>query len=110
MTHGAVIIAVLGAAGALAGLVLVFLGIIVTTYQSYPGNVPDQIREGFRKDSILTLIPFVLGIISVCLSMVWLLLAHNNEVIYIVAIVFFIIQLAALLVAAGLVTRRVLWT
>jgi hypothetical protein len=110
MDHEGVIVTVLGAAGALAGLILVFLGIVVTTYQSYEGAVPAAIRNGFRQDAVLTLIPFTLGIACVCLSAVWLLLSKNNETLYIASIVVFFIQLATLLLAAGLVTRRVLWT
>jgi hypothetical protein len=110
MAHGDVIITVLGAAAVLAGLVLVFLGIVVTTFQSYPGNIDDALRSGFRQDSILTLIPFVLGVACVCLSAVWLLLPENNESIYVAAVAAFFFQLASLLLAAVLVTRRVLWT
>lgn len=109
VAHKDVIITVLGAAGALAGLVLVFLGIVVTTFQSYPGDVDNEIRNGFRQDSILTLIPFVLGIACVCLSVGWLLLSRNNEVLYVAAVLVFFVQLASLLLAAGLVTWRVLW-
>jgi hypothetical protein len=110
MSHEDVITTVLAAAGGLAGLVLVFLGMVVTTYQSYPGNVPDSVRTKFRENSILTLLPFLLGIVCVCLSTVWLLLSQNNENLYLAAVVSFFAQLASLLLAAGLVTRRVLWT
>ncbi len=110
MGHEDVIITVLGAAGALAGLILVFLGIVVTTYQSYSGAVPADIRNGFRQDAVLTLIPFTLGIACVCLSAVWLLLSKNNEPLFVASLVVFFVQLATLLLAAGLVTWRVLWT
>jgi hypothetical protein len=108
--HEDVIITVLGAAAALAGLVLVFLGIVVTTYQGYPGDTPADVTLGFRQDAILTLVPFTLGVACVVLSTIWLLLAKNNQGLYIAAVVAFIIQLASLLLAAGLITRRVLWT
>jgi hypothetical protein len=110
MSHEDVITTVLAAAGGLAGLVLVFLGIVVTTYQSYSGAVPDVIRNKFRKNSILTLTPFALGIACVCVATVWLLLSKNNEDLYLAAVISFFAQLASLLIAAGLVTRSVLWT
>jgi hypothetical protein len=110
MSHEDVITTALAAAGGLAGLVLVFLGIVVTTYQTYPGDAGADILKGFRHDAILTLIPFTLGIVCVCISTVWLLLSKNNEGLYIAAVVSFFLQLASLLLAAGLVTRRVLWT
>jgi hypothetical protein len=110
MSHEDVVTTVLAAAGGLAGLVLVFLGIVVTTFQSYPGDATNQIRRGFRQDSILTLLPFVLGIACVCVSVVWLLLSKNNEPLYLAAVVTFFVQLGSLLLAASLVTWRVLWT
>lgn len=110
MDHESVIIAVLGAAGALAGLILVFLGIVVTSYQSYGAAAPADIRNGFRQAAAVTLVPFTLGIACVCLSAVWLLLPKDNETLYIASAVVFFIQLATLVAAAGLVTWRVLWT
>jgi hypothetical protein len=109
VAHQDVIITVLGAAAGLAGLVLVFLGIVVSTYQSYPGDMPADVRSGMRQDSILTLVPFTLGVVCVCLTTAWLL-TKNNQDLYIAALAAFIVQLASLLLAAGLVTRRVLWT
>lgn len=108
VAHKDVIITVLGAAAALAGLVLVFLGIIVTTYQSFPGDTPASVLSGYRTAATLTLGPFVLGVTCVGLSTVWLL-TRNNEYVYLAALAAFAAQLAALLVAAGVVTRRVLW-
>jgi hypothetical protein len=108
VAHEDVITTVLGAAAALAGLVLVFLGIIVTTYQSFPGDTPAKVLSGFRKAAVWTLAPFVLGVACVALSTVWLL-TKSNEDIYLAALAAFATQLASLLLAAGVVTRRVLW-
>jgi hypothetical protein len=106
--HQAVIVTVLGAAAGLAGLVLVFLGIVVTTYQSFPGDTPGKVVSGFRSAAMLTLGTFVLGITCVALATAWLL-TRNNEYVYQAALAAFAAQLLLLLVAAGVVTRRVLW-
>jgi hypothetical protein len=106
--HQDVTITVLGAAAALAGLVLVFLGIIVTTYQSFPGDTPAKVLSGFRIAAMSTLGTFVLGVACVVLSTAWLL-TRNNEYVYLAALAAFAAQLLLLLVAAGVVTRRVLW-
>jgi hypothetical protein len=110
MSHQDVITTVLAAAGGLAGLVLVFVGIVVTTYQSYPGDVPPSIRTKYRINSVVALIPFILGITCVCLSTIWLLLSKGNENLYLASVVSFFAQLTSLLLAAGIVTRSVLWT
>ncbi len=107
--HQDVIITVLGAAAGLAGLVLVFLGIVVTTFQGYDTEQAAAVRTGFRRDALLTLGPFSLGVACVGLSTAWLLTA-NDQVLYIAAVVAFICQLVLLVLAGGLVTRRVLWT
>ena len=108
VAHQDVIITVLGAAAGLAGLVLVFLGIVVTTYQSFPGDTPSKVLSGFRSTATLTLGPFVLGIACVALSTAWLLTRHNED-LYLAALAAFVAQLALLLLAASLVTWRVLW-
>ena len=107
-THQQVIVTVLGAAAGLAGLVLVFLGIVVTAYQSFPGDTPDKVVSGFRSAAMLTLGTFVLGIGCVALATLWLL-TRNNAFLYAAALTVFAAQLLLLLVAAGAVTRRVLW-
>lgn len=107
--HQDVVIAVLGAAAGLAGLVLVFLGIVVTTFQSYNAVDAATVLPGFRRDAKVTLGSFASGLVSVGLSTAWLL-TRNNEGLYIAAIVTFGVQLLLLVVAAGLVTKRVLWS
>lgn len=106
--HQDVITTVLGAAAGLAGLVLVFLGIVVTTYQSFPGDAPGKVVSGFRSAAMLTLGTFTLGIACVALAIAWLL-TRNNEYVYLATLAAFAAQLLLLLVAAGVVTRRVLW-
>jgi hypothetical protein len=108
VAHKDVIITVLGAAAGLAGLVLVFLGIVVTTFQGYGPEQAAAVRPGFRRDALLTLAPFSLGVACVGLSIAWLL-TTDNQVLYIAALVAFIVQLMLLALAGGLVTRRVLW-
>jgi|SRR5258708_5529810 hypothetical protein len=109
VAHQDVIITVLGASAALAGLVLVFVGIVVTTFQGYGTEQAAAVRSAFRHDALLTLAPFTLGVASVGCSTAWLL-TRNNQPLYIATLVTFIGQLVLLLLAAFLVTRRVLWT
>jgi hypothetical protein len=108
VAHKDVIVAVLGAAAGLAGLVLVFLGIVVSTFQSYNPVDAATVRPGFRRDAQVILGSFSLGLVCVGLSVAWLL-TRNNQGLYIAAIVAFIGQILLLMAAAGLVTKRVLW-
>jgi hypothetical protein len=108
VAHQDVIVTVLGAAAGLAGLVLVFLGIVVSTFQSYNAVDAATVLPGFRRDAKVILGSFALGLVCVGLSVAWLL-TRNNQGLYIAAIVTFIGQILLLMVAAGLVTKRVLW-
>jgi hypothetical protein len=109
VAHQDVVITVLGAAAGLAGLVLVFLGIVVTTFQSYSTEDGATVISGFRRDAKVTLGSFTFGLICVVSSTIWLL-TKNNDGLYIATLVAFLGQLILLVLAAGLVTKRVLWT
>jgi hypothetical protein len=106
--HEDVIVTVLGAAATLAGLVLVFLGIVVTTYQGFPGDTPGKVLGRFRVSGILTLGTFVTGIACVALATVWLL-TSGNEQVYLAVLATFAAELLLLLAVSGFVTWRVLW-
>ena len=109
VAHQDVIITVLSAAAGLAGLVLVFLGIVVTTFQSYAPEDAATVRPGFRRDAKVTLASFAVGLLCVVLSTAWLL-TTNNQGLYIAALLTFFGQLVLLVLAASFVTKRVLWT
>ena len=105
VTHRDVIITVLGAAAGLAGLFLVFLGVVLTTAQSLPAEVPRGVRRFLRWQAFLTLVPFTVGVASVGLSTGWLL-TNNNQGLYISAVACFIGQLVLLLPTAFILTWR----
>jgi hypothetical protein len=109
VAHQDVIVTVLGAAAGLAGLVLVFLGIVVSTFQGYSPEAAATVLPGFRRDAKFILGSFGFGLVCVGLATAWLL-TRNNQGLYIATIVTFIGQLLLLIAAAGLVTKRVLWT
>src|SRR5438552_1314995 len=59
-----VVIAILGASAALGGFVLVFLGIIIASYQSYSGGVPDQVVQPYRTTGSALLGTFGLSLVT----------------------------------------------
>ncbi len=103
-----VVIAILGASAALAGFVLVFLGIIIASYQSYPGGVPEPVVRPYRTSGLILLGTFALSLITVAVSLSWLI---NGGAIglYDMAIGLFALQLIAVFSGALWATRMVLW-
>jgi uncharacterized membrane protein len=103
-----VVLAILGSSAALAGFVLVFLGIIIASYQSYSGAVPEQVVGPFRTLGRVLLGAFGLCLIEVCVSLVWLI-GGGPDTAYGVTVGLFVAELVAVLAAAVWATRMVLW-
>ena len=103
-----VVLAILGASGALAGFVLVFLGVIIASYQSYPGGVPGEVVRPYRISGTALLGAFALGLATVAICLLWLI-NGGVPVLYVVAITFFAAQLITVFAAAAWTTRMVLW-
>jgi hypothetical protein len=103
-----VVLAILGASAGLAGFVLVFLGIIITSYESYSGGTPEQVVRPYRSTGAVLLVSFAFSLSIVALCLIWLALGGPSA-IYGWTVVLFLLQLAVVLVAAGWSTRMVLW-
>ena len=103
-----VVLALLGAAAGLAGFVLVFLGVIIATYQSYAGNAPAQVVRPFRTTGGVLFGAFGFSLTTVMVCLVWLALGGPSG-LYGWAIGLFVLQLVTVFVAAGWTTRMVLW-
>src|SRR5256885_15480345 len=65
--------AVFGAAAGLAGLLLVFLGVSISAFQSFAGDVLVAVTARFRRAAALILGSFLLGLLCVAVSFSWLL-------------------------------------
>jgi hypothetical protein len=103
-----VVLAILGASAALAGFVLVFLGVMIASYQSYGGNVPAQVVRPYRTTSALLFGIFGYSLVTVAVCLVWLALGGPSA-LYGWTIGLFLVQLVAVFLAAGRATRMVLW-
>ena len=103
-----VVLALLGASAGLAGFVLVFLGVIIATYQSYGGNVPAQVVRPFRATGGVLFGTFGFSLVTVTVCLVWLALGGPSA-LYGWAIGLFAVQLVTVFLAAGWTTRMVLW-
>lgn len=100
--------AILGSSAALAGFVLVFLGIVITSYQSYSGGVPGAVVRPYRAMGAALLATFGLSLVSVAVSLVWLA-AGGPPGLYGWAIALFAAQLVAVFLSAAWATRMALW-
>jgi hypothetical protein len=103
-----VVLAVLGASAALAGFVLVFLGIIIASYESYSGGVPEQVVEPYRTIGGILLATFALCLFAVLVCLAWLVGGGPDEA-YGVTVGLFVGEILAVFGAALWATRIVLW-
>ena len=100
--------AILGSSAALGGFVLVFLGIIIASYQSYPGGVPPDVVNPYRVSGSVLLATFGLSLVTVAASLLWLI-NGGPAGLYGWTIGLFAVQLVAVFAAAAWSTRMVLW-
>ena len=102
-----VVLAILGAAAALAGFVLVFLGLVIASYQSYAGGVPEQVVRPYRISGAALLGTFGLSLVTVAVSLIWLI-NGGSSTLYGWSIGLFGFLLVVVLGAATWTTRMVL--
>jgi hypothetical protein len=98
---------IFGAAAGLAGLLLVFLGVSISAFQSFGGDVPPVVTAGWRRAGAWILGAFLLGLVTVAVSLAWLL--SPSRVLRDVVVVLFAVELAAVAAAAIVTSRAVLW-
>lgn len=102
-----VVTAIVGASAALAGFVLVFLGILVSSYQTLIGNATEATLRRFKSAAVASLAAFATVLTSVALSLVWLV-ADGGRCFYIAVLVAFFVALGTLATLASYVSFRVL--
>jgi hypothetical protein len=99
--------AIFGAAAGLAGLLLVFLGVSISAFQSFAGDAPAAATARFRRAALWILGAFLLALVDVAVCFAWLLSPHDG--LHDAAAVLFAIELAATALAAVTTARAVLW-
>ncbi len=107
--HKDVVIALLGASAGLAGLALVFLGLVEAATAVYPGGTKRAIIEARRRPALAVLASFGLGVLCVAAAAWWLLLLGGDRRLYICVAALFAAQLVALVVATIWTVLRSLW-
>ncbi len=107
--HKDVVLAALGASAALAGLVLVFLGLVVAAYGALAGDTPKAVKAPLRRTGRVVLTPFGLAIACMAVATLWLVLSGWREGLYVATVTLFLAQLGALVGAALWTLRELLW-
>ncbi len=102
-----VVTAVFGAASGLAGLLLVFLGILIAAYQSFAPAIPAAATARYRRAGWGVLGAFLLGLVAAAVGLAWLLSPARG--LRDALVLLFSLQLAALAASAIGVVRLVLW-
>ena len=95
-TPNDVVIAVFGASAGAGGLVLVFLGVLVTTLGTYPGATSDEVLRPYRNGAWAAVGVFVGSLATAAASVAWLAICDAHW-LYVTTLSMFV----ALLVALG---------
>src|SRR5438128_2675583 len=107
--HEDVVVAVLGVSAGLSGLVLVFLGLLLTSLGSFGGAAPGAVLRPYRWMISATLVAFGVGIMCVAAAATWLVGLNDNHALYVATVVLFALQIATLLVTTIWTTARLAW-
>jgi hypothetical protein len=101
-----VVVATLGASAGLAGLVLVFLGVVISRYDDSTPGASSRVRGKYATPAGWLFLTFVLSLATVAVSFAWLA-THAGHTFYVAVVVLFPIQLLATVLASGYVTAGV---
>lgn len=101
-----VVFAILGAAAGVAGLVLVFLGVVLAAIAGFPGDTPDKVTRPFRRAAWYATGVFALGLVTVATGLVWAAM-YDGRLLYYGTIALFGGLLLAALILAIRVVREV---
>jgi hypothetical protein len=99
-----IVTTVLGASAGVGGLVLVFLGILITSAGTFAGDTPDAVLKPYRLGAWASVGVFALSLLAVAVSLIWLAVDQTHW-LYVLALVLFSCLLAGVLTLATAVTK-----
>jgi len=99
-----VVVAILGASAGAGGLVLVFVGILVTAIGGYPGGTSQATLRPFRVGAWSGVGVFGLSLLTAALSLLWLAVSDARS-LYVLVISLFAVLLVALFALAAAVVK-----
>jgi hypothetical protein len=98
------VLAILGASAGAGGLVLVFVGILVSTIAGYPGGTSRATLRPYRAGAWAAVGVFGLSLLTIALSVLWLAVSDTGS-LYVLTIFMFFVLLATLLALAAAVVK-----
>jgi hypothetical protein len=107
VVHKDVVIALLGASATIVGLILVFLGLVVSAYGTLAGDTPKSVKDRLRRTAGWVLVPFGLGLAEITAATIWLL--HQSCGAYSLTVMLFIATIVTLAAAAFWTLRKLMW-
>ena len=104
-----VILGALGAAAALAGFQLVFLGFLISAYQAFDPQTPPRVLAPYRSRATWVASAFVVSLLTVAACFLWLVDGGPDNW-YVWTVALFVGQLVTVLIAAVNTMKQVFWT
>ncbi|CPS05636.1 Uncharacterised protein [Mycobacteroides abscessus] len=105
--HKEVVIALVGASATIVGLILVFIGLVVSAYGALAGDTPKSVKDRLRRTAGWLLVPFALGLVQILVGTIWLL--YQSCGAYDLTVALFIATVVTLAAAAFWTLRRLMW-
>lgn len=99
----------LGSSAGMAGLTLVFLGVVISTYRTFEADSSPRVLLRYRRSALLVLGSFSVGLITVVLAVTWLAWSHPIRGLFWAIFAMFLLEVAALFATAVFVSLQVLW-
>ncbi len=103
------VLSMLGASAGIAGLTLVFLGVVIATYQSYGAASSPKVLARYRRSALFVLASFFLSLVTVVVSITWLAWSHPIGAMFWTILGLFLAQILGLFATALFVSVQVLW-
>lgn len=107
--HKDVMVAALGASAGIAGLTLVFLGLVVSSVRAYEPGVSPKVLAKQRRPARTVLAAFGCSLLATVLAAAWLVSLGDPQWLYVTAVVAFFAQIVVLCVAVAHVLKGSLW-
>jgi uncharacterized membrane protein len=106
VTDKDVVTTTISVSAALAGFTLVFLGVAIAAFQSFPADLARVARGPYRRIALVSLLSFVASLLSVGVGVLWLA-GDQQRWQYLVGLGLSVVQGTLLLAVAIAATRRV---
>ena len=110
VAHKDVVLALLGASAGLAGLLLVFLSLVIGMAGGFAADTPSAVMAPILRTAWVCLGAFLIGIACIGVATWWLLeLNGKSATLYGWTVGLFLAQLAALVIATLWTMKELLW-